>query len=255
MTSTLRHSSRLVLLADWSIPNHIHLAILLFDRHLQSRRINYVQFADFISFFLNIPWKPNYFIFKGYLKTWGGEGDSREWPLWIRHCIISCVGPLLFIYLKASSKSLFQAAIVDNLKRFSPLVIRIIAKSCSTSRVRPSSIVYFYFSTGPIKIELICDPEVYFRFSFPNIKADVLDHLSSAGMSTYWYHLIKLLLENMYRYPFEIIIAQWQPFRIMWQEMFWTLIGDYFDILSVILSTPMNRPRETDCAAVIMLLY
>ena len=41
-----------------------------------------VRFADFISFFLNIPWKwknlvlrrPNYFIFIGYLKTGGGRG-------------------------------------------------------------------------------------------------------------------------------------------------------------------------------------
>ena len=53
-------------------------------------------FADFISFFLNIPWKwnnlvslrPNNFIFIGYLKMGRGEG---VWgiplnPLWIRHC-------------------------------------------------------------------------------------------------------------------------------------------------------------------------
>ena len=48
-----------------------------------------VSFADFISFFLNIPWKwnnlvllrPNYFIFIGYLKARGKEGSSREPPL------------------------------------------------------------------------------------------------------------------------------------------------------------------------------
>ena len=43
-------------------------------------------FADFISYFLNIPWKgnnlvslrPNYFIFIGYLQTWGrGWGFER----------------------------------------------------------------------------------------------------------------------------------------------------------------------------------
>ena len=47
-----------------------------------------VRFADFISFFLNIPWKwnnlvslgPNYSIFIGYLKTWGREGGSNEPP-------------------------------------------------------------------------------------------------------------------------------------------------------------------------------
>ena len=41
-----------------------------------------VRFADFISFFFNVTWKwnnlvslrPNYLIFIGYLKTWGGEG-------------------------------------------------------------------------------------------------------------------------------------------------------------------------------------
>ena len=44
-----------------------------------------VRFADFISFFLNIPWKwnnlcslrPNYFIFIGYLKTGAGRGFER----------------------------------------------------------------------------------------------------------------------------------------------------------------------------------
>ena len=47
-----------------------------------------VHFADFISIFLNIPWKqnnlvsvrPNYFIFIGYLKTGGGEGGSSDPP-------------------------------------------------------------------------------------------------------------------------------------------------------------------------------
>ena len=57
------------------------------------------RFADFISFSLNIPWKwnnfvslrPNYFIFLGYLKTWGagrgggGWSEPFERPLWIRH--------------------------------------------------------------------------------------------------------------------------------------------------------------------------
>ena len=52
------------------------------------------RFADFISFFLNIPCKwnnlvslrPNYFNFIGYLKS-GGEGGSTNLqnPLWIRH--------------------------------------------------------------------------------------------------------------------------------------------------------------------------
>ena len=49
-----------------------------------------VCFADFISFFVNIPWKwnhlvslrPNYFIFIGYLKT-GGQVWAK--PLWIHH--------------------------------------------------------------------------------------------------------------------------------------------------------------------------
>ena len=32
-----------------------------------------VRFADFISFFLNIPLRLNYFIFIGYLKTGAGR--------------------------------------------------------------------------------------------------------------------------------------------------------------------------------------
>ena len=54
-----------------------------------------VRFDDFISFFLNIPWKwnilvsgrPNYFISMGQLKTGGGEGVRAKLlnPLWIRH--------------------------------------------------------------------------------------------------------------------------------------------------------------------------
>ena len=52
-----------------------------------------VRFADFISFFLNIPWKwnnlvslrPNNFIFIGYLKTGFVEGGSLVNPLWICH--------------------------------------------------------------------------------------------------------------------------------------------------------------------------
>ena len=47
-----------------------------------------VRFADFISFFLNIPWKwnnlvslrPNYNIFISYLKTGGQEGGSSDPP-------------------------------------------------------------------------------------------------------------------------------------------------------------------------------
>ena len=50
-----------------------------------------VHFADFISFFLNIPWKwnnlvslrPNFFIFIGYFKNWGqagGGGGVNEPP-------------------------------------------------------------------------------------------------------------------------------------------------------------------------------
>ena len=43
------------------------------------------RFADFISFFLNIPWKlnnlvslrPNYFIFIGNFKTGGGGGGGQ----------------------------------------------------------------------------------------------------------------------------------------------------------------------------------
>ena len=49
-----------------------------------------VCFADFISFFLNIPWKEiiwsqwdQNFIFIGYLKT-GGREDTYLNPLWIR---------------------------------------------------------------------------------------------------------------------------------------------------------------------------
>ena len=47
-----------------------------------------VRSADFIYFFLNIPWKwnklvsmrPNYLIFIGYLKTGGGEGGrANSW--------------------------------------------------------------------------------------------------------------------------------------------------------------------------------
>ena len=48
-----------------------------------------VRFADFVSFFLNIPishekqnnlvsLRPNYFLFIGYLKTRGRERGSRE---------------------------------------------------------------------------------------------------------------------------------------------------------------------------------
>ena len=54
-----------------------------------------IRFADFISFFLNIPWKwnnlvslrPNYFIFIGYLKTGDGEGVQANPldPLWVRN--------------------------------------------------------------------------------------------------------------------------------------------------------------------------
>ena len=60
-----------------------------------------VRFADFISSFLNIPWKSNnlvslrlnYFIFTGYLKTGGGgggggQGGGSSEPLWVRHCMI-----------------------------------------------------------------------------------------------------------------------------------------------------------------------
>ena len=47
-----------------------------------------VRFADFLSFFLNIPWKwnnlvslrPNYFIYIEYWKTEDGEGDWSEPP-------------------------------------------------------------------------------------------------------------------------------------------------------------------------------
>ena len=59
-----------------------------------------VSFADFIQSFLNIQWKwnnlvslvslrPNYFLFIGYLKMWGGEGVRANHlnPLWICHCI------------------------------------------------------------------------------------------------------------------------------------------------------------------------
>ena len=49
-----------------------------------------VRFADFISFYLNIPWKwnnlvlprPNYFIYIGYLKTVVGEGRGLEQTPW-----------------------------------------------------------------------------------------------------------------------------------------------------------------------------
>ena len=55
-----------------------------------------VRFADFISFFLDIPWKwnnlvslqPNYFIFIGYLKMGAGRGVLAN-PLWICYCISS----------------------------------------------------------------------------------------------------------------------------------------------------------------------
>ena len=63
----------------------------------------WVRFADFISFFLNIPWKwnnlvslrQNYFIFIGYFTENGGGGE-REFkrnpkPLWIRHCLCKCI--------------------------------------------------------------------------------------------------------------------------------------------------------------------
>ena len=41
-----------------------------------------VRFADFISFFLNIPLRPKYFIFIGYLKMGGGGCvGSSEPPL------------------------------------------------------------------------------------------------------------------------------------------------------------------------------
>ena len=62
-----------------------------------------ICFADFISSFLNIPWKwnnlvslrPNYFIFSGYLKSvcvWGGGGGREGFEanplssLWIHLC-------------------------------------------------------------------------------------------------------------------------------------------------------------------------
>ena len=56
-----------------------------------------VRFADFITFFLDIPWefnnlvslRPNYLIFIGYFKTGGGKGgvcSNPLSPLWIRHC-------------------------------------------------------------------------------------------------------------------------------------------------------------------------
>ena len=54
-----------------------------------------VRFADFISFFLNIPWewnnlvslRPNYFIFVGYFKMGAGEGARANGlnPVWICH--------------------------------------------------------------------------------------------------------------------------------------------------------------------------
>ena len=54
-----------------------------------------IRFADFTSFFLNIPWKwnnlvslrSNYFIFIGYLKMGGGGGGGglEGGPLWIHH--------------------------------------------------------------------------------------------------------------------------------------------------------------------------
>ena len=62
-----------------------------------------VRFADFISFFLNIPWtwnnlvtlRPNYFIFIGYFKSVGREGVQAIPlnPLWFRHWIITQTTP------------------------------------------------------------------------------------------------------------------------------------------------------------------
>ena len=59
------------------------------------------RFANFISFFLNIPWKwnnlvtvrPNYFIFVGYFKTGGREGVQANPlnPLWISHWVMLMV--------------------------------------------------------------------------------------------------------------------------------------------------------------------
>ena len=80
-------------------PWDAHISLLVFscdagagpgflDRGFICEKVG-VRFADFISYFLNIPWKrnnlvslrPNYFIFIGYLKTGGGEeGGSLEPP-------------------------------------------------------------------------------------------------------------------------------------------------------------------------------
>ena len=54
----------------------------ILERGFISLKVLEVRFADFIAFFLIIPWKwnnlvslrPNYFIFIGYLKTGGREG-------------------------------------------------------------------------------------------------------------------------------------------------------------------------------------
>ena len=61
------------------------------------------RFTDFISFFLNIPWKwnnlvslrPNYFIFKAYLKNGGGGGSSKPTEPQIRHWLyVAPTGPM-----------------------------------------------------------------------------------------------------------------------------------------------------------------
>ena len=48
-----------------------------------------VRFADFISFFLNIPWKSNNLvslIFIGGGGSFVGSSQPPEHPLWICHC-------------------------------------------------------------------------------------------------------------------------------------------------------------------------
>ena len=83
-----------------------------------------VRFADFISFFLNIPWKwnklvslrpnyfsvrPNYLFFIWYLKTKRGRGFKRPPPplnpLWILHWVF-LLSVFMFIFFLRSEKNI-----------------------------------------------------------------------------------------------------------------------------------------------------
>ena len=79
------------------VPEHEILVLIILstgadqgflERGFISIKVWVVRFADFITFFLNIPWKwnnfvslrPNYFPFHRIFKNGGGKGGSSESP-------------------------------------------------------------------------------------------------------------------------------------------------------------------------------